>query len=93
MLRAFVLAFGVLLLLCGGLTLFIGHSPAGLGVLVFGALITTGTIFERRYNTPSATQPGPGFEPTNETYIDPVTGARTETWFNPKTGERRYFTR
>ncbi|WP_297367449.1 hypothetical protein [Acidocella sp.] len=93
MLRAFVLTLGLLLLLAGLATLLIGHSPAGLGALILGALITTGTIFERRYNPPSATPPAPGFEPTGETYIDPATGQRTETWFNPQTGERRYLTR
>jgi hypothetical protein len=91
MLRAVVLALGALALL-GGLTgLLLGHDPGALVAVIFGLLIITGTIFERHYNAPTTTI-DPGFAPTGEIFIDPVTNSRTETWFNPATGERRYIT-
>ncbi len=32
----------------------------------------------------------PGFEPTDELFIDPTSGVRVRVWANAATGERRY---
>lgn len=32
----------------------------------------------------------PGFERTEERFMDPTTGVAHVVWFNPQTGERRY---
>lgn len=34
--------------------------------------------------------PPPGFESSDEIFIDPTTGVRQRVWYNSKTGERYY---
>lgn len=93
MLRGVVLAFGLVLLGWGCIASIANGGPTEVGLIIAGALIVIGTIFERSYNALTASSPGEGFEPTGEINIDPVTGKRTETWFNPQTGARRYLAR
>ncbi len=93
MLRAVVLALG--LLCCAGsvVGLALGAGGGMLGLLVFGALLLTGTLFERHYHRNLSAPPGPGWERTGERFKDPASGEDLEVWYNPRNGERRYVTR
>ncbi len=44
--------------------------------------------YRRRHPHPVALPPG--FERTQERFIDPTTGIVQEVWYCPRTGERRY---
>ncbi len=62
------------------------------GMLAFWALILlAGLAIERwRYKRLSATAPGPGWQKTDERFVDPETGKLVTVYFHPATGERRY---
>ncbi|OCA81599.1 hypothetical protein A8F94_22280 [Bacillus sp. FJAT-27225] len=47
-------------------------------------------IYDKRYKSNNSSQVPPGFNPTDEVNIDPVTGEKTRVYFNPETGERYY---
>ena len=39
---------------------------------------------------PLAAPPGPGWQRTEERFVDPNTGETLEVWFDPASGERAY---
>lgn len=103
--RALVAAVAALMLL-GGLGLVVGgDAPAGLWLIVIGAVGLVAVGFERsRYRSGAAernaAEPGPGggepaspesrFRRTDEVFVDPSTGRQMRVWVDPATGERRY---
>jgi hypothetical protein len=40
--------------------------------------------------TPLDAPPGPGWQRTDERFIDPSSGEPLEVWFDPESGERAY---
>lgn len=69
-----------------------GEPIAGLWALVVGGVLIGVAVFEAsRYRGSADRSERPaGFQPTDEVFVDPSTGARTRVWFDPRTGERRY---
>jgi hypothetical protein len=91
MLRKVLLTIGLALLLIAAAMTARGNAPAALWCGVNGAVITLGIVFERwQYRRSHAHKPGAGWQLTGERFVDPGSGAMTEVWFEPKTGERRY---
>jgi len=89
MLRNAVLGFAILVLGAGGLMLFAQPANA-FPLLMFGALLTLGTVFERwRYKQPKTAAAAKGV-PTDEKFIDPETGALMQVYYDAATGERSY---
>ncbi|HZT12742.1 MAG TPA: hypothetical protein VFA29_08060 [Candidatus Baltobacteraceae bacterium] len=91
MLRIAVAAFGVLLFVAGATLLAAGRAvlrPFGIQLLIFGALVLLGIVFERRYR--GATASGAALQQTGERFVDPTSGKLTEVLYDPKTGERVY---
>lgn len=89
MLRALLLAGGLLLALVG-LLLLPRQPSAGLPPLVFGLLLVVGTWFERwRYKGMQRPAETRG-EPTGERFIDPETGGLVEVYYDSASGERSY---
>ena len=89
MLRNLVLGFAVLMLSIGVLLLFVQPANA-FPLLMFGVLLTLGTVFERwRYKRPKTAATAKG-TPTDEKFIDPETGALMQVWYDATTGERSY---
>lgn len=87
----------ILVLFIGAvITLFgLGMATAGLIVsglitLGFGLMIVATTLWETRYRNRRQTPPGDGWEPTDECFVDPETGAVLQVWIKRKTGERTY---
>lgn len=77
----------VLLLIVGGLWFadVLGWHPVLLLAIAIVAL-----LFERRrYERRTGGQPGPEWELTGESWIDPNSGHIVRVWFDPETGERR----
>jgi len=90
MLRSILIALGVVLALCGAGLLLWG-SAAGVGPLLFGALLLLGTVWERvQYKKVEQDRPGAGWIATDERFIDEKTGKPVRVWTQPATGERRY---
>ncbi len=91
MLRRALLIVGGLLLLAA-LVLFT-HPPL-LGIALYlafyGILVVGGILFERSAYRPRIQRSHAGWQRTGERFTDPVSGALTEVWFNPETGERDY---
>jgi hypothetical protein len=91
MLRTAVLLFGFGVLALGAYlcTLDVGHG--GIQVLVGGALLVLGTLFERwRYNNRNAASVEGNWQATGERFVDPESGKTMEVLYDPQSGERRY---
>jgi hypothetical protein len=89
MLRNAVLGFA-LLVLAAGLVLLMVQPAQAFGALVFGALLTLGTVFERWRYKPAKTAGAARGSATGERFVDPETGALTEVYYDAATGERSY---
>lgn len=89
MLRTAVLVLG-LLILGAGLLLLAVRPAAAPPALVFGGLLTLGTVFERwRYKWTVSSREARG-QATGERFVDTKTGALIEVYYDPATGERSY---
>lgn len=51
-------------------------------------LFTVWHAYRRRH--PKPWTPPPGFQKTDEVFVDPTTGNRQRVWYNAQTGERSY---
>ena len=90
MLRAVLIGLGVVAVLTG-IGLMAAAHWTGISMLVAGALLLVGTLYERvHYKRPVLRAPGPGWQPTRERFIDEETGKAITIWIEPKTGERIY---
>jgi len=89
MLRKVVLGFA-LLMLGAGLVLLLVQPANAFPLLMFGALLTLGTVFERwRYKQTKTATSARGTA-TGERFIDTETGALMEVYYDAATGERSY---
>ncbi|WP_064199435.1 hypothetical protein [Brevibacillus brevis] len=59
-------------------------------VLLLIILLIISKIKDKRLHQDHGEVVPPGFEPTNEVTIDPVTLEKRRVYFNPKTGDRYY---
>ncbi|MGH7727663.1 MAG: hypothetical protein ACREM2_02560 [Vulcanimicrobiaceae bacterium] len=91
MLRAFVLAFGVLLLVGAAVLAVVvrGSWPESVELAIFGILVLAGTLFERRYRS-RHTAASAAWQTTGERFVDPISGKLVEVRYNATTGERAY---
>jgi hypothetical protein len=90
MMRNVLLALGGLLL-AGAVAVSTVHRPTALPMAIAGALLVLGILFERHSYRPRETvNPGPGWRPTGEVFLDPASGEEVRVFEQPKTGERRY---
>jgi hypothetical protein len=91
MLRNVVLGFGVLCLVAGLVSIFVGGFPPAFVFGIWGVLIVAGIVFERvRYKPLETAAPGGQWVRTAERFIDDETGAPVTVFIDPKTGERKY---
>ena len=92
MLRILLFGIGCLALCAGVLFLLIGGPiPPGIWLLVLGLILTLGIAYERvRYKAHARRAPGPGWQKTEERFIDPETGKPITVYFRPTDGERMY---
>lgn len=82
------LACALLLVLAG---LVLRPFGSGLALVIIGALLVLGLVFEQRYRGARPDlRPGPGWQRTGERFRDEESGQWMEVWFDPRTGERRY---
>jgi hypothetical protein len=89
-LRGCAVVAGVLLSVAGIVLLVVVRVawPAGVELLVSGAVVVASVLFERRYRTRVRT--GSEWQLTGERFIDPSTGKLMQVRYNPQTGERSY---
>jgi len=89
-LRTAVLLFGCLVLLIGAFLCSRGVGYGGIQILIVGAILVLGTLFERwRYNNKNAAADA-DWQLTGERFVDPATGKEMEVLYDPRSGERRY---
>jgi uncharacterized membrane protein HdeD (DUF308 family) len=90
-LRAILIAVGVVALLCGLIALATGAFPPAAIIGVWGVLLLIGTVFERvAYKQTHTEAPGAGWVRTAERFVDDATGQNITVYIEPKSGERRY---
>ena len=65
-------------------------SYVGFEILVIAAAVAVSLWRSHRRRHPRPIEPPPGFERTEERFVDPTTRVVHVVWFNPQTGERRY---
>ncbi|HVZ69366.1 MAG TPA: hypothetical protein VG891_07865 [Rhizomicrobium sp.] len=93
MLRAVVIAIGVIGFLAGLVALAMHAFPPAAIFAFWGALVVIGTIYERyRYKPLEEGRPGSGWVATSERFIDDETGKSVTVYLDPTTGERKYVT-
>jgi hypothetical protein len=92
MLRIILFGLGLFALLLGLALLVVGAPvPAIIWLLALGLALTLGIAYERvRYKTLAARRPGPGWQRTEERFIDPATGKPVTVYFRATDGERMY---
>ncbi len=89
MLRAIVLALGVIAVAAGAFLLRAAPLGPRIYLICGGAAIILGTAFERwRYR--NAAPAGARWEQTGERFQDPATGETMEVQYDRASGERRY---
>ncbi len=70
-----------------------GHwirSYAILEIVVVAAAVGLSLWQSRRRRHPREVQVPPGFQPTDERFVDPATGVPHAVWYNPRSGKRFY---
>jgi uncharacterized membrane protein HdeD (DUF308 family) len=91
MLRAALIAIGVVSVLCGLIALATGLFPPAAIFGFWGILLLIGTLFERViYKRVEPVRPGPGWQRTPERFVDDATGKSVTVYIEPQTGERKY---
>ena len=65
-------------------------SSAAVEALVVALAVALSLWRSHRRRHPRPVALPPGFERTEERFVDPTTGVTQVVWFNPQTGERRY---
>jgi len=89
MLRSVLLAIACLTIFVG-LSFVAAACPSGWQITTWGAVLLVAVLGERwRYQKAHGAPIGE-WEKTNEEFIDPETGKRTQVFYLPQTGERRY---
>ena len=89
MLRTLVMVCA-LLILGSGVLLFWVRPVDAAPLLIFGGLLTIGTLFERwRYKWLHTAEAAKGV-PTGERFVDPVSRELVEVYYDAATGERSY---
>jgi hypothetical protein len=89
--RIVVLTLGLLCVAGAlGLAVFRRFPPAAM-LGLWAVIFLAGLVIERwRYQRLGAAPPGPGWQRTEERFVDPETGRLVTVYFHPATGERRY---
>ena len=86
-----LIGLGGLALLCGVVALATGAFPPAVIFGIWGAVLVLGIAFERVIYKPiDSARPGPGWERTQERFMDEATGKPVTVYIEPKTGERAY---
>lgn len=89
MLRAFVLLLSIALLAAGAWLSIIGAHVVW-PLLIWGAILFLGTVFERWRYRPNASREGGDWIATDERFVDPESGQLMQVYYQASTGERRY---
>ena len=94
MLRVVLVIAALAAVALGGWLVAQGIRGTGIYLLVVGAAVCVGTLFERwRYRRDeSRPLPPQHWQRTGERFEDPHSGDTIEVYFDPDSGERRYVT-
>ena len=87
--RNFVLGIA-LLVLGSGVVMLLVQPENAFPLLLIGAMLTLGTVFERWRYKPTKTAAAARGAATGERFIDPETGTLMEVYYDAATGERSY---
>lgn len=91
MLRNILLLLSLVALGFGALCLILGANSPGYMLLIWGAVLFAAVVYERfRYKPLAPLEPGPGWERTNERFVDAESGKTVTVYVEPRTGERQY---
>ncbi len=90
-LRDAVLGAGIVVAVAGAIAMFAFEFPVGIFLAGWGVLLLTGILIERsHYKNLAMRAPGPGWDRTDERFIDDQTGEPVRVYIQRMTGERKY---
>ncbi len=88
--RNVLLVIGLVALGLAALAVVLGYADLWV-LIVWAAILVLALIVERfRYKALQSGTPGPGWQRTNERFVDDETGKTVTVWMDPRTGERQY---
>jgi len=91
MLRSILMLLSLAALAIGALCLIMGADPPAYTLLIWGAILLAAVVYERfRYKPLTPLRPGPGWERTNERFVDAESGRTVTVYVEPRSGERQY---
>lgn len=91
MLRQLLMSLGCAAFILGVALTLVGLGlPLGLYLMVSGAILALGVLFERSGYRPRVDRANGQWQETSERFIDPVSGHLIVVRYNPETGERDY---
>jgi membrane protein implicated in regulation of membrane protease activity len=89
--RKGLITIGVLVIVLGLAALVSGVVASSFVFVFWGLVLIAAIVFERRrYKRIARASPGPGWERTNERFVDDETGKTVTVYVRPQTGERTY---
>lgn len=91
MFRRLLLGLGCAGFLFGVVLTVVGLAlPLGIYLMITGAILAIGVLFERRGYRPRVNRDSGQWQETSERFIDPVSGHLIVVRYNSETGERDY---
>ena len=91
MLRTVLLWVGALAVAAGAVVSFATRSGAGIGPLIFGAVLLIALLIERHaYKRILDAAPGPEWEPTGERFFEPRSDIAIQVYSHRRSGKRIY---
>ncbi len=90
MLRALALLLGLAMIGGGIAQLVTGQRDPGIYLMVLGAGVLAGTLFERWRYRAVLPRAAPGWQRTNERFVDPDSGEDVTVFYDPQSGQRHY---
>lgn len=89
--RKGLITIGILVIVLGVAALASGIASSSYVFLFWGVALIAAIVLERfRYKPIARKAPGPGWQRTDERFVDDETGKLVTVYVKPETGERTY---
>ena len=89
--RKGLITIGILVIVLGVAALASGIASSSYVFLFWGVALIAAIVLERfRYKPIARKAPGPGWQRTDERFVDDETGKMVTVYVKPETGERTY---
>jgi hypothetical protein len=90
MLRALALLLGLAMIGSGIALIINAQRDPGIYLMLLGAGVLAGTLFERWRYRAVLPRAAPGWQRTSERFVDPDSGEEVTVFYDPASGQRHY---